>query len=122
MYFLEAGKAIDTLLYDFNYSVGDTLKATYKGVPDAVSADGAQMLVVKIDSVLIGGIYRRRYSILPADVNLRFRCNFYDTLRLIEGIGSNQSLLGDYDICNPLQGESILHCFKVNGQIIYNIP
>ena len=79
------------------------------------------MIIVKIDSSLLGGIYRRRDSILPADVNLRFRCNSYDTLWLIEGIGSNQSLLGDYDICDPLQGESILHCFKVKGQIIYKI-
>jgi len=122
VYFLKSGRISDTLLYDFNYSVGDTVHANYKGVPDTTGTIGAQMLVVKIDSSLLGGIYRRRYSILPADVNLRFRCNFYDTLRLIEGIGSNQSLLGDYDICDPLQGESILHCFKVNGQIIYNIP
>ncbi|MFT5667034.1 MAG: hypothetical protein ACI9DK_001222 [Vicingaceae bacterium] len=122
VYFLEAGQVVDTLLYDFNYSVGDTLKATYKGIPDTTGFSGAQMLVVKIDSALIGGAYRKRYAILPADVNLRINCNFYDTLRLIEGIGSNQSLLGDYDLCDPLQGESILHCFKSIGQIIYNTP
>ena len=59
VYFLPPNHQSDTLLYDFNYSVGDTLKSTYKPVD---TANGITYTVIRIDSIFTAGKTRNRYT------------------------------------------------------------
>lgn len=78
VYFLE--NSIDTLLYNFNLNVGDTLPITYTN-------SYSDNYVETIDSILIGNNFHKRYGI----------ASFYDPgyvyVHLIEGIGSTFGFL-----------------------------
>ena len=112
VYYLPMNQSLDTLLHNFNYTLGDTLKNTYKFF-DPFYFNGP-LTVSSIDSVQLASRTHKR-------INFSGSCNsvFRDTLRLIEGIGSNHSLLGDYILCNPFINASRLYCYKNQGQIIY---
>ena len=109
IYFLPPNHNRDTLLYDFNLFVGDTLPISYKRIHNQ---SNVPLVVSRVDSIFLGGIFRRRLTFN--------NCSIFntDSLRLIEGIGSNQGLLGDYNICDPWQ-TGILYCFTNNGQNVY---
>ena len=79
----------DTLLYDFNLSVGDTL-------PISFNNPGNNNIVTSIDSVFIGNNYRKKFHI-----------GSYASI--IEGIGCDEGLL-DY-IGGWFEAGSALHCF-----------
>jgi hypothetical protein len=72
------GTYTDTLWYDFNLNVGDTLKPAYS-IPDHSTIDG-RTIIQSIDSVLTcDNTYHKRYA---------FGCGFYlGDPRLVEGIG-----------------------------------
>ena len=53
-FFVPPNKTVDSLLYDYNLAVGDTMKGY-------TQPDPAKMVVTSIDSVLIEGQYRRRW-------------------------------------------------------------
>jgi hypothetical protein len=87
----------EELLYDFNMQVGDIVYG-YIASNDIVQS---------IDSVLIGGSYRKRWLINP-----------YYNIYLIEGVGSTYGLLAK----SPGSGTDALEyniCFQENGQTLF---
>lgn len=92
----------DTLLYDFNLDVGDTLPNTWNNNKIYVNR------VDSVDSVMIGNTYRRKFVI--SSNNIPF-CS------LIEGIGSTMGLLEP--IMYSTTSGSTLTCFKQNNKTLY---
>lgn len=97
---------VDTLLYDFNLSIGDTLPITFINYsPD--------VFITSIDSVLMGSDYRKRFML-----SIQRDWGVYGSL--IEGIGSTYGLL------NPMipwfEAGSYLRCFTLNNQTLYQDP
>lgn len=93
----------DTLIYDFNLTVGDTVKG-YVANCDTIIVDS-------IDSVLIQSNYRKRFNCSSHTTSFCFaNCS------IIEGIGGTQGLL-----CPMGNYESFfyLDCFNLYGQTIY---
>jgi hypothetical protein len=102
VYFYDFTDKRDTLLYDFNLKVGDTLPAY---------TNPSQYQVLKIDSVLIGSVYRKRFGIIGF---------WHDSIpidAIIEGIGSTQGLTST--IIFPFEAISRLECFSLNGKSVY---
>ncbi|HLG35233.1 MAG TPA: T9SS type A sorting domain-containing protein [Bacteroidia bacterium] len=75
VYYIYPNSSVDSLLYDFNMQVGDTLR----GVLESFASPNDT--VITIDSVLVGGDYRKRWYI-----------NSWYNIYLIEGIGSTYGL------------------------------
>jgi len=98
---------VDTLLYDFDLNIGDTLPITYTN-------PSVDFFVKTIDSILIGGEYRKRFGITSV----------YDTtyvfVELIEGIGSTFGLLSPIFV--PFEFGSNLDCFIQDGETLYPYP
>lgn len=108
VYFVYPGTAIDSLLYDFSMEVGDTLRGIL--AHDIFQGSGNcynDLSIHEIDSVLIGGSYRKRWLI---DQSMPL---------LIEGIGSTTGFLEE--ICWVVIEESgfQLTCFVQNGVTLY---
>ena len=105
VYYLPANATKDTLLYDFNLHLLDTLPQTclYNSV-NGVS------FVTGIDSIFIGNDYHKRFQISSANG----ATNYVD---LIEGIGSTYGILGNLKV--PFESGSFLLCFKQNGYTVY---
>ena len=103
VFFVAPYDSLESILYDFNMQVGDTVKGYFEEF--AVQRDTVQ----SIDSVLIGSSYRKRWNI-NQDYNVSF----------IEGIGSTYGLIelwpagliGNF-------GSLGLICFQQNGQSLY---
>ena len=91
---------IDTLLYDFDLQVGDTLPITYNLYMDDIVVTG-------IDSLLVGSSYRKVFEI--PDYNP-------DGNNLIEGIGFTTGLLDPFD-CPEFP--TVLKCFVQNDTTYY---
>ncbi len=88
----------DTLAYDFNLNVGDTLPITCLSV-------GFNNYIQSIDSVLIGNQYHKRFWL----------SNNYAAL--IEGIGTT---LGAFvPIAPPFESGNDLWCVRINNQIVW---
>ncbi len=96
---------IDTILYDFNIQVGDTVK--WFGTENLFE----KPIISSVDSILIDGIYRKRYEINSI--------NSLQPFSIIEGIGSNSGLLPLY---NTFESYQELVCFTLNGSTIYTEP
>lgn len=92
----------DTILYDFNVQVGDTLNWFGTGI----TSNPVQVL--SIDSVQVNGNYQKRLE-LATQV---FSSAFY----VVEGIGSNKGLIPIYLEFEQTQD---LHCFRLNSNIIW---
>lgn len=102
VFFIRPTDTTEQLLYDFNMAVGDTVKGyteTFASPSDTVQS---------IDSVLVGGLYRKRWK-------LNSCYNFY----FIEGIGSTFGLMGLSPGCITDGGDYSLTCFHQNGQTLY---
>ncbi|MBN2729091.1 MAG: T9SS type A sorting domain-containing protein [Bacteroidales bacterium] len=80
VYFMFAGQTSDTLLYDYNLEVGDTLM----GIPGRYYMYWYPIVVSSIDSVLIQGEYHTRWNFDTCDNYTPF---------IIEGIGSSSGLI-----------------------------
>ncbi len=110
----------DSLWFDFNYSVGDTLRPTY--AITAYNANFNHLIITRIDSILIGNSYRRSYvlndsSCLSA-LNPLFGLPYPS--QLIEGIGSTNGIDKHAYGCGGLRASSrYLSCVQVNGQTVY---
>ncbi|HEX7413365.1 MAG TPA: hypothetical protein VF411_04905, partial [Bacteroidia bacterium] len=98
--------SVDTLLYDFNLNVGDTLPKSYINNYLIVSN-----FVSSIDSILIGTSYRKQYHI---SVRGGGNSNY---VSLIEGIGSTFGLT--YPLYPPLENGYNLNCFSQNNVTLY---
>jgi hypothetical protein len=94
----------DTLLYDFNLKVGDSLKQS------TVLYPGTH--VSSIDSILIDGNYRKQWIIAVSNNTV------FDSI--IEGIGSMQGLVER--IAPVFESSCNLLCFRQNGNILLSVP
>jgi len=94
----------DTLLYDFNLSIGDTLSPSL--INDTSSFKN---FVSSIDSILIGNSYRKRFWISTS-----FAPNY---AALIEGIGSTLGLFNQ--LIPPFEWGCGLSCFSQNGMTLF---
>ncbi len=94
--------AQDTLLYDFNLSVGDYLSQTYNN-------ETMTNMVSSIDSVLIGTEYHTRYWL---DYEQQ-----HEYIAIIEGIGSTYGLL--FALRPPFEFTNQLVCVKINSNPVY---
>jgi hypothetical protein len=90
-------EGIDTLLYDFDLSVGDTLPQTFNNW-------GNNVVVESIDSILINGEYRRIFYWNNPTMFAQ---------QMIEGIGSNFGLLEQMG--SILECGYELFCHEYNG-------
>ena len=95
----------DTLLYDFTLQVGDT-------VNDFLQCEWGALTVVSIDSILIGGSYRKRINF---DYTLIMP---YQNYSIIEGIGSTDGLT--VPNCNTMGFGTFLNCFSENDIVLYS--
>lgn len=95
----------ECLLYDFNLNVGDTL---HPGTCDNQFGCSSPVIVISIDSVLVGNNYRKRYNL---EMN-----GMYPNDTLIEGIGATSGLLET--ICAFESGGNLI-CFSQNNQPQY---
>lgn len=100
VFFIFPSDSVEQLLYDFNLAVGDTVK----GLTGIYSAD----IVQSIDSVLVGGDYRKRWVINPC----------YG-IYLIEGIGSTYGLIESSPGCITEDNDYTISCFKQNNITLY---
>ncbi len=105
VFFIPPTTTLDTLLYDFNLSVGDTLPSTWINY-------NPENYVTSIDSILIGSSYRKRFQLSSsASAN---------EVTLIEGIGSSLGLLSPLTSnVNVSFHYNILNCVTINGLTIY---
>lgn len=99
------GQFIDSLWYDFNLIIGDTLNAnTYSIFPLNNPA-----IITSIDSILICGIYHKRFS---------FNC-----IALIEGVGFSDNFVQTYTDCpfeNPYYYITDFYCTLTSVNDIRN--
>ncbi len=93
----------DTLLYDFNLKIGDTLPNTY------LCKKTQGYVVKRIDSILIGNSYRKEY-IIAQDASVL-------QVALIEGIGSLNGLLEPLNV--NFEAGSRLTCFRQNNSTLF---
>jgi hypothetical protein len=89
---------IDTLLYDFNLKIGDTLPDSY------IEWGSDNDYVVAIDSILVGTTYRKQFIIANDTGSHR---QIFDSI--IEGIGSWIGLM-EYMV-PPFEAGNNLNCF-----------
>jgi hypothetical protein len=105
----EAATNSDTILFDFNLQIGDTLDAT-KEFWAGYSHLADFWIVTSIDSILINGQYRKRFNYTPS---FDSTC----TSSMIEGIGSNHGLM--YAPSNCFEYGATLHKFFQDNQLQY---
>jgi hypothetical protein len=100
VFMIRPGYVAETLLYDFNLTVGDTIT----GIMETFFVD----TVISIDSVLVDGSFRKRWLINSS----------YD-IYLIEGIGSTYGLVDASPGEGPdLPGQALL-CHQQDGTTVY---
>jgi hypothetical protein len=102
IYFVCPNSIVDSLLYDFNMQVGDTvpgLIGSWASLPDTV---------ISIDSILVGSDYRKRWYI-----------NHWYNIYLIEGIGSTFGLKEFSPGSTTDFPNYSLSCFTQNGITLY---
>lgn len=97
VYYRGALMQSDTLLYDFNMGIGDTLPKTYM-----TSYLYNNNIVNSIDSTLFGGEYYKQFNFTGSVV--------YG--HLIEGVGSD---CGFFEIMGHWEGGPSLTCFKTHN-------
>ena len=105
--FVPSGYQEEQLLYDFSLNIGDIVPQSWQNLlyPNLV--------VESIDTVIIEGIARRRFTYwnTPDPLNLRFY--------VFEGFGSDWGLLEDYDV---IENPYYLKCFISNDSLNYMHP
>ncbi len=110
VYFMQAGKVKDTLLYDFDLNIGDTLPPLYGY---AYNYDNIVPIVLDIDSVLLSdGVYHKRFLIKNCP-QMWIPLSIY----FIEGVGSSFGLLTG--ITCPFENRFELVCLTVDSQSVY---
>jgi hypothetical protein len=100
-YFVFPGLSNDSLFYDYNLNIGDTLKGYMTG--------GCNIIVTSIDSVLIGAEYRRRWNFNTCNEGPGY---------LIQGIGSDNGLLEHFNTTGFCYSQLI--CVKDSVGVLYN--
>jgi hypothetical protein len=101
VYFIPAGNQTESLLYNFNLNLNDSL---YNGLTnDSINKHN---YVSSVDSILVGNEYRKRFGI-----------SNMDHLFIIEGIGSTYGLISPIEYQFEYYIE--LFCFTQNGIPLY---
>ncbi len=101
VYFIDANMTSDTLLYDFNLALGDTVRSWYmRYTPQWL------LIVSGIDSILINGNYHKRFTLYEPNLG---------QTSLIEGVGWADDLLGAV-----ISGDHASHVACFNGTHIDN--
>lgn len=101
--FIPSGHQTDTLLYDYNLQVGDTLPPGYN-----VTILGNELFVWSIDTIETNGIKRMRWN-LEAEYYGQFAS-------IIEGIGSTNGLLEEIYI---FETDAYLRCYYQNDSLVF---
>jgi hypothetical protein len=105
VYFIPASASSDTLLYDFNLNIQDTLPQSYIFDPAITGIS----VISQVDSIVIGTKYHKRFGISVLD--------FQNYDYLIEGIGASTGLL---ERIYPFwECGSWLDCVEENGMTVY---
>lgn len=91
-----SGQYKDTLWYDFDLTIGDTLKKTYS----INSNDDSRTVLTAIDSVLICNVYYKRFQ---------FGCGGWRDLGLIEGFGFEDNFIQTGYLFCPFEPVYIYH-------------
>ncbi len=113
IYFLSSSAGNkDSLLYDFNLKVGDTLRQYNSPGLFSNGNSNEANYVYQIDSVLIEGSIRRQFVIASNFGNNQI----YQVADIIEGIGSTTGLVEPIDL--PFEYSSALICFRQNGYTV----
>jgi hypothetical protein len=99
----------EELLYDFNLHLGDTLANSY------ITFSGDNY-VCKIDSILLSGIYHKRFWLCPLGFVLNSPADS-GYAALIEGVGSTLGFLSP--LFTSFENYSTLDCFSRNNNSIY---
>lgn len=102
----------DTILFDFNLSVGDTIDASKAFWAENYHAP-YYSIVRSVDSILINGQYRRRFNYSPD-----FAPNCISSL--IEGIGSTHGLMYGPPSC--FEYTAVLREFIQDNQVFIGDP
>ncbi|MDK2910047.1 MAG: hypothetical protein PWR20_1614 [Bacteroidales bacterium] len=76
VYFIPVNQSNDTLLYDYNLKIGDTL--------EGYLTNGCIMAINAIDSVLVGDHYRKRWNFNTCNEGAGY---------IIQGMGSDNGLI-----------------------------
>ncbi len=105
------GNGGDTLLYNFNLNLNDTLVASY------CNNTSYKNYVSSIDTVLVGTTYRKRFNLSTMTGTLVSNINY---VSLIEGIGGTFGLFGK--LVPPFEGGTVLNCFSQNTVTQYINP
>ena len=112
----------DYLLYDFTLQLSDTF-ITYTDRSDTTNSIANYWQITSVDSLLVDGVYRKRFSFSCIKVLFPDGDSLWGLLGTdiwIEGIGS---IYGLYDRTNPgttgWDGE-YLACYYENENLIYN--
>ena len=107
VYFLLPDSTDEVLLYDFNSTVGDTIK-TY--LSRSYHYQPYSTVVTSVDSIQIGTQFRKRWTYSVSNGN---------TTKVIEGIGNIQGLLVAYETIFYFGNWPNIICFSHNNQTLY---
>jgi len=94
----------DTLLYDFNLNVGDTMHTVGAYLGDPTNPASYSYIITSIDSVLVGSNYHKRYNTVP-----------FSGFSIIEGVGGTCGLIEP--LISYIDDQFILQCFTHNTAI-----
>lgn len=104
LYKYELNEQMDTLLYDFELEIGDSLPMTFNNLSNSITVDSISFLQVGNES-------RKVFHLSDNSDQIHF---------LIEGIGHEKGLIG------PMQPfeffESVLICYQMNDVTYYSNP
>lgn len=107
VYYVPKTEMQEYLLYDFSLQVGDTCPLTYghNYLPP--------LIVIDKDSLMLGNVSRTRFTLLrPGGME-------YDTVKIIEGIGSLSGPLTQFsDLC--FEYCEWLACFQQDGETVFS--
>lgn len=103
-FFIFANTNTDSLLFDYNLNVGDTLKGITSSAPFM------SLVVASVDSVLVNGQFRKRWNFNQCNNNNLF---------VIEGIGSNAGLIEPLCIASASIDSKHLVCIKDSTLILF---
>jgi len=108
---------VDTeiILYDFNLQLGDTIASDVYRIRGCEEFP-CEIYLVHVDSILIGGEYRKQYNF-----GLYFK-NQYDIFQdpWVEGVGNLSGLLSDIGSRPTSNWNSWLICMIEDGDVLYH--
>jgi hypothetical protein len=109
VYVFSAYDTSESLLYDFNLAVGDTLPLTFNYSTYYYNVN----IVHSVDSIFMDSEFRRRFNICTT-------VNSNVVISLIEGVGSTKGLFGSLVLPPISEYVNELICFYLNNELWYS--